>query len=48
MKSAAAFLDTRAKGGKSTNADDVEYFLRRMANSAGGGSDDYHISIKLI
>jgi hypothetical protein len=38
----------RAKGGRSTNADDMEYFLRRMATSAGGEGDDYHISIKVL
>ncbi len=48
LSSAASFLDIRAKGEMSTNADDVEYFLRRMANSAGGECDDYHISIKLL
>jgi hypothetical protein len=46
--SAAAFLDIRAKGWRLTHADDVEYFLRSMAESAGGGSDDYHISIKAL
>ena len=35
-------------GGMSTNADDVEYFLRRMAASAGGKGDHYHISIKVL
>ncbi len=48
LSSAAFFLDIRAKGGRSTNADDVEYFLRRMANSARGEGDDYHISIKVL
>jgi hypothetical protein len=32
----------------STNADDVEYYLRRMAISAGGGGDDCHISIRIL
>ncbi len=32
----------------STNADDVEYFLRSMAASAGWEGDDYHISIKVL
>ncbi len=36
LSSAASFFDIRAKGWRSTNADDVEYFLRRMANSAWG------------
>lgn len=48
LSSAAAFLDTRAKGGMSTNADDVEYYLRRMATSAGGEGDDCHISIRIL
>jgi hypothetical protein len=41
-------LDIRAKGGRPTNADDVEYFLRSMAASAGGEGDDYHISIRVL
>jgi hypothetical protein len=48
LSCAASFLDIRAKGGRSTNADDVEYFLRRMANSAGVGGDDYHTLIKVL
>ncbi len=48
LGSAASFLDMCAKGGRSTNADDVEYFLRSMANSAWGEGDDYHISIKVL
>jgi hypothetical protein len=48
LSSAASFLDIRAKGGRSTKADDVEYFLRRMAASAGGEGNDFHISIKVL
>jgi hypothetical protein len=46
--SSLVVLDIRAKGGRSTNADDVEYFLRSMDKSAGGEGDDYHISIKVL
>ncbi len=31
LRSAAALLDILAKGGRTTNADDVEYFLSSMA-----------------
>ena len=41
LSSAASFLDIRTKEGGSTNADDVEYFLRSMANSAWGEGDEY-------
>jgi hypothetical protein len=48
LSSAVSFLDIRAKGGRLTNADDVEYLLRSMAASAGGEGDDYHILINVL
>ncbi len=50
LSGAAALLDIRAEGWRSTNADDVdsEYFLRRMDKSAGGEGNDYHIAIKAL
>jgi hypothetical protein len=48
LSSAVSFLDIRAKVRRSTNADDVEYFLRRMAASAGGEGNYYDISIRVL
>jgi len=42
------FVRGAHKGSRMTNADDVEYFLRSMAASAGGEGDDYHILIKAL